>query len=67
MKVVGVILTILGVLLVAGGIRLAYTNYNLSQTHDLGKFIGGLAVSVVVLVIGLACLLRRRKAERGKP
>ncbi len=67
MKVFGLILTLLGILLVAGGIRQAYLNYNLSQTHDLGKFIGGLAVSVVVLVIGLACVLRRRSPAKGKP
>ena len=60
MKVLGVILTVLGSLMLAGGIRVAYTRYNLSQTHDLGKFVGGMAVSALLLLGGVVMLRKKR-------
>ena len=60
MKALGVILAVLGSLLLAGGIRIAYTRYNLSATHDLGKFVGGMIGSALLLLGGVVLLRKKR-------
>lgn len=61
MKTAGSVLTVLGGLLVLSSLRLAIAQYNLSSSHDLGKFLGGLGFAVFVLVAGVSLL---KKGQR---
>jgi len=62
MKVLGIILTVLGGLLVLSGLNVALRQYNLNDSHDVSKAIGGLAFAVLIFAIGLGLVMK----ERGK-
>lgn len=61
MKVAGIVLACLGGLMTLGGISNAVTQYDLSSPHDLSKFLGGLGVSLMMLVAGIVMI---RNAKR---
>jgi hypothetical protein len=61
MKVAGIIVIVFGALLALSSARLAFTQYNLRDTNDLSRFLGGATFSVVVLAIGLTMLTRSGK------
>ncbi|MHB1157996.1 MAG: hypothetical protein ACYC26_14305 [Phycisphaerales bacterium] len=65
MKIAGIIVTVIGALMVLSSASLAFTKYNLSDSHDLSKFLGGAGFSVLVLVIGLALVKRSLKGRAG--
>ena len=58
MKVAGIILTIVGGLLILGGLNTAFTQYDLHSSHDVSKFLGGLAVAVLILIGGVNLINR---------
>jgi len=60
MKTAGYILSGLGGLMILGSINNAINQYDLRDLHDLKKFIGGLAVSVFILAMGLV-LVKKAK------
>jgi hypothetical protein len=63
MKAAGIILTVLGALLVLSGLNLAVRQYDLSDSHDLGKALGGLGFAVVILAIGVKLLVKSRNKQ----
>lgn len=62
MKVAGLVLAVLGGLMVLSSVNLALTKYDMSSSHDLSKFAGGLGVAVFVLLGGVL-LMRKGKAR----
>jgi hypothetical protein len=52
MKIVAIIITVFGALMVLSGINLMFTKYNLNDPHDLSKSLGSLAVSGLILAGG---------------
>jgi hypothetical protein len=60
MKVLGVILAVIGALMLAGAIRVAVMQSDLSQSHDLSKILGGGAVSALILLCGVAMLRKKQ-------
>lgn len=69
MKIAGILFTALGALMLLSGVNVAVTQYDLSDSHDLGKFIGSAAVSTVLLALGLMLLGKSRKppsSRRGR-
>jgi hypothetical protein len=66
MKIAGIIMLCLGGLMILSGINLGLTKYDLSNSHDLSKFLGGLSVSSLIAIVGLAFLLAGRKKEKKK-
>lgn len=64
-KIIGIVLAILGLLGLLGGISNAFALYDLSDGHDLSKFVGGLALSALTLIAGVA-LVRKKAAGPSK-
>jgi hypothetical protein len=60
MKVVGYIVAAFGVLMLVSSANLARTEYDFQSSHDVSKFCGGLAASVLILAGGIV-LIRRSK------
>ncbi len=60
MKAAGIVLTIVGVLMLLSGINLAFTKYDLKSSHDLSKLFGGLGLSALVLLGGVAMIIKSR-------
>lgn len=58
MKVAGIVLTVLGGLMVLSGLNLALTKYNLNSSHDLSKLFGSLGVSALILIGGVAMIIK---------
>ena len=44
--------------MVLSGLNLALTKYDLHSSHDLSKLFGGLAVSALILLGGVAMILK---------
>jgi hypothetical protein len=61
MKTVGIVLVVLGGVMVFSGIRLGLTTYDLRSTHDLSKFCGGLGFSVLILLGGIALIIKSKQ------
>ncbi len=53
MKTAGLVIALVGGLMVLSAIRLAVTEYDLSSSHDLSKLLGGMGVSLLIVVAGL--------------
>jgi hypothetical protein len=60
MKAAGIVLTIVGVLMLFSGVNLALTKYDLKSSHDLSKLFGGLGLSALVLLGGVAMIIKSR-------
>jgi uncharacterized membrane protein len=60
MRIAGIILTVVGVLMLLSGVNLAFTKYDLKSSHDLSKLFGGLGVSAVILLGGVAMISKSR-------
>ena len=58
MKVAGIVLAVVGGLMVLSGLNLALTKYDLHSSHDLSTLFGGLAVSALILLGGVAMILK---------
>ncbi|QDU75260.1 hypothetical protein Pan97_22900 [Bremerella volcania] len=52
MKTLGIVLVIIGGLMVMSGLRLALTEYDLSDTNDISKASGGIGFSVAMIAVG---------------
>ncbi|MEW4566187.1 hypothetical protein AB1K70_26970 [Bremerella sp. JC770] len=52
MKTFGIVLVVIGGLMVMSGLRLALTEYDLSDSNDLSKAVGSLAVSIGLIAAG---------------
>ena len=63
MKVAGIVLTIVGGLLILGGLNTAFTQYDFHSSHDVSKFLGGLAVGALILIGGVS-LIKRTGSRR---
>jgi putative Mn2+ efflux pump MntP len=63
LKIAGIILTVLGALLILSGLNVAFQQYNLNDSHDLSKALGGFAFALLILAIGVSLLVK----SRGKP
>jgi hypothetical protein len=61
MKVTGIALAVLGGLMILSGLNLGVTKYDLHSSHDISKFTGGLAISVMILAGGILLI---RKSNR---
>ena len=48
--------------MVLSGINLALTQYDLSSSHDLSKFLGAMGVSIVIIVVGLVLWTKGKKS-----
>ena len=59
-KTTGIVMTVIGGLMTLSGLNLAVTKYNLSSSHDLSVFLGGLGFSLLILAGGVAILLNSR-------
>ncbi len=60
MKIVGILLTVFGVLMLLSSLNLARTQYNMHDSHDLSKFGGGLAISILILAVGVNTVRKNR-------
>ncbi len=60
MKAAGIVLTIVGALMLLSGVNLALTKYDLKSSHDLSKLFGSLGVSAIVLLGGVAMIIKSR-------
>ena len=61
MKAGGIVLIVLGSLMILSSINLAFTKYHLSDQHDLSKFLGGTAFSVLLLAVGIRLLINKSR------
>jgi hypothetical protein len=62
MRIGGIVLTVIGALMVLSSLNLALTQYHLSDSHDLSKFMGAAGVSVALLAAGISMIARSGKA-----
>ncbi len=60
LKIAGYVLTVLGGLMVLGSLNTAISTYNLNSQHDLGKLLGGLGISALMIVGGLSLVKKGR-------
>lgn len=60
MKILGSVLAVVGGLMVLSALRLALTEYDLNSSHDLSKLLGALGVSGLMLLGGIALLMKAR-------
>jgi hypothetical protein len=56
MKNTGIVLLCLGGAMMVGGLNVAFTKYDLTNSHDLSKFFGALGISCLIMVVGLILL-----------
>ena len=61
MRVAGLIIAGIGGLLVLSGVNLAVTQYDLSSSHDMSKWLGGMGVSLLMVVVGLVLYAKGKK------
>jgi len=52
MKTFGIVLVVVGGLMVMSCLRLALTEYDLSDSNDLSKAVGSLAISIGLIAAG---------------
>ncbi len=60
MKALGYVLAVIGGLMVVSGLRLAVTKYDFQKTDDISQCVGGLAVSVFILIGGIVLIQKAR-------
>ncbi len=46
--------------MLVSGVNLAFTKYDFHSSHDLSKFFGGLGVSALILLGGVAMIIKSR-------
>jgi hypothetical protein len=66
MRVVGIVVSILGGLLLLSSSKIALTQYNFSSPHAISKAMGGFAAAILVLALGLY-LFQRGGKPTDKP
>lgn len=52
MKIFGIVLAVVGGLMVMSGLKLVFTEYDMSDTQDISKAVGSLAVSIAMIAAG---------------
>lgn len=45
------------------GLRLVFTKYNLNDSHDVSKALGGLGFSIVIAAVGVSLLVQSRNKK----
>lgn len=53
---IGYVLAAFGLLMLVSGVNLARTQYDLHSSHDLSKFLGGVAFSLLILASGIVLI-----------
>ena len=61
MKTAGIVVAVIGGLMTLSGINMAVTQYDLSSSHDVSKAVGGIGVSIGILVVGLLLYTKGKK------
>jgi hypothetical protein len=65
MKVAGIVLLCIGGLLILGSINAAFTQYDLGNSHDMSKFLGGAGFALLIAAVGAVMLIRSLKHKRN--